>query len=343
MSDGRTKPSFLITIDTEGDNLWAAPETVTTENSRFLPRFQYLCENYGLKPTWLTDFEMADSPSFCDFGRDVLKRKTGEIGMHLHAWNSPPLTGGSMKSQAYLIEYPPEAMAAKVDFMTRLLEQRFECKMASHRAGRWAFNNRYARLLVEQGYVVDCSVTPHVNWAHVRGNRLGGADYTTYPAHPYFMNLDRIDCEGDSPLLEIPVSIVAKPNRLGRLLNSAPRPIRRALRRFSAETTSWLRPNGRNRESMLAILNQAYDERWPCMEFMLHSSELMPGGNPTFKTPVDIESLYADLKVLFSNAAKQYRGQTLREFHDEYSGLIRGQKSFPSRSSKSNAVSIASN
>jgi hypothetical protein len=78
---------------------------------------------------------------------------------------------------------------------------------------------------------------------------------------------------------------------------------------------------------MLAILNHACDERWPCMEFMLHSSELMPGGSPTFKTPADIESLYADLKVLFSNAAKQYRGQTLREFHDEYRGLIRGQTS----------------
>ncbi len=27
------KPAFLLTIDTEGDNLWARPSKITTENS----------------------------------------------------------------------------------------------------------------------------------------------------------------------------------------------------------------------------------------------------------------------------------------------------------------------
>lgn len=40
-----TKPAFLITIDTEGDNLWQNHDRITTENTRFLPRFQALCEN----------------------------------------------------------------------------------------------------------------------------------------------------------------------------------------------------------------------------------------------------------------------------------------------------------
>lgn len=48
--------------------------------------------------------------------------------------------------------------------MTRLLEDSLQVKMRSHRAGRWAFNAFYARLLIEQGYQVDCSVTPRVNW-----------------------------------------------------------------------------------------------------------------------------------------------------------------------------------
>src|SRR5512144_2975448 len=48
-------PSFLITIDTEGDNLWSRPREITTGNARYLPRFQALCEKYGLKPTYLTN------------------------------------------------------------------------------------------------------------------------------------------------------------------------------------------------------------------------------------------------------------------------------------------------
>jgi len=292
-----TKIPFLITIDTEGDNLWTISETVTTQNARYLPRFQDFCEGYGFKPTWLANFEMAECPAFREFGRDVLRRGQGEIGMHLHAWNSPPLTNDGLTGQAYLIEYPENVMKDKISFMTDLLEQRFERKIVSHRAGRWAFDSRYARLLVEHGYRVDCSVTPHVNWAGVLGdpNGSGGTDYTLYPAQPYFMDLDQIDREGNSPLLEIPVSIVS-----------------------TSHITRWLRPNGQNRNSMLAILKLACEERWPCVEFMLHSSELMRGGSPTFRTQQDIETLYSDLEALLGEAAGPFHGQTLGEFNDGY-------------------------
>jgi hypothetical protein len=291
---GNGKPSFLITIDTEGDDLWSIPTEVTTENARYLPRFQSLCERYKLKPTWLTNYEMAECPFFSELGHDVLQRGTGEIGMHLHAWDSPPLTDGP-RGQAYLIEYPQSAMRNKIGFMTSLLEDRFGRKMVSHRSGRWAFNSCYARLLVEHGYLVDCSVTPRVSWANVPGdpNGSGGTDYSLYPSHPYFMDLDRIDREGDSPLLEVPVSIVSESGRL-----------------------QWLRPDGRNLDSMCAILRRARAERWPCVEFAFHSSELMAGGSPTFQTEDSIERLYDDLEALFTAAADGFRADTLSEFYD---------------------------
>ena len=296
MSDARDrKPSFLISIDTEGDDLWSLPKEVTTENARYLPRFQSLCERHGLKPTWLTNYEMAESPVFGEFGRDALQRGAGEIGMHLHAWDSPPLTAGP-SGPAYLIEYPEDVMREKVAFMTGLLEDRFGEKMTSHRAGRWAFDSRYARLLVEHGYRVDCSVTPHVSWAEDLGDPdgAGGTDYTSYPAQPYFLDLERISSEGSSPLLEVPVSIVSE-----------------------GGATEWLRPDGGNRDAMHAILRRAHEEGWPCVLFMLHSSELMPGGSPRFPTEDAIESLYEDLESVFTEAAKHFRGATLREFYDE--------------------------
>ena len=51
---------------------------------------------------------------------------------------------------------------------------------------------------------------------------------------------------------------------------------------------------------MLAILHRAREERWPCVQFALHSSELMPGGSPTFRTEDSIERLYEDLEALFA-------------------------------------------
>ena len=52
--------SFIITIDTEGDNLWDYKKgtPVSTENTKFIPRFQELCEKFGFKPVWLTNYEM---------------------------------------------------------------------------------------------------------------------------------------------------------------------------------------------------------------------------------------------------------------------------------------------
>jgi hypothetical protein len=262
---------------------------------------------------------MAECAFFCEFALDVVQRGAGEIGMHLHAWNSPPIAEGDSAHHSYLVEYPEHVMSDKVKVMTEVLEERFDRKMFSHRAGRWAFDSRYARLLVENGYQVDCSVTPHVSWAGTPGapNGSGGTDYTTYPAHPYFMDLDRIDREGNSSLLEIPVSIVAESNMLHRVVRRMPPSVRRVVYRRSTPRTSWLRPNGQNRGSMLAILDQALHERWLCVEFMLHSSELMAGGSPTFQTRRDVEALYDDLEVLFDKAAERFRGRTLTEFHDE--------------------------
>src|ERR1700675_1374261 len=100
---------FIITIDPEGDDLWSKPREITTRNAQYLPRFQSLCERFGFKPVYLTNYEMATSDAFVEFGRDVLARGTGEIGMHLHAWNSPPLvplTRDDFHYQPYLIEYP---------------------------------------------------------------------------------------------------------------------------------------------------------------------------------------------------------------------------------------------
>jgi len=78
--------------------------------------------------------------------------------------------------------------------------------------------------------------------------------------------------------------------------------------------THWLRPNGRNLSSMRRLLDMASKECWGHVEFMLHSSELMPGGSPRFQTNRHIEQLYDDLESLFSCATAGFTGMTLAEF-----------------------------
>lgn len=316
-------PYFLITIDTEGDNLWSNSTTIKTENAGFIPRFQALSEKYDFKPTYLTNYEMANSEMFQKFGKKLLQEGKGEIGMHLHAWNCPPafsLTDNDDLHKPFLIEYPIEVMKEKISFMTKHLETIFEVKMTSHRAGRWAFNEAYARMLTEAGYLVDSSVTPHFSWKNDMGdpNGLGGCCYLNFPEEPYHLSLEDIRRRsGQNNLFEVPVTVTYLDNFwvswLRSLFKEGSLPARALNRTFTYPV--WLRPNGFNLENMLAILRKVAIKRWACAVFMLHSSELMPGGSPYFPDPNSVEKLYHDLEILFKNASEFFRPSTLTEFY----------------------------
>lgn len=316
-------PAFLITIDTEGDNLWDKPRDITTANARHLDRFQKLCERHQLKPTWLTNWEMANDPVFVELAKDAQRRGACEVGMHLHAWNSPPLTpltDDDFDHQPYLCEYPEPLLREKVKVMTELLGETFG-KPVSHRAGRWAMSPTYARVLVDFGYTVDCSVTPGVSWrgelGHPRGH--GGSDYTAYPDSAYFVDLDDLSRAGNSPLLEVPMTTRTKRTRLLPYLPPAileTRPVKSALSRLTP--IRWLRPRHGNVKSMIALVEEALRERRDYVEFMLHSSEFMPGGSPHYATARDIDALYDDLEALFAALAGRFVGATLAEYRDRF-------------------------
>ncbi|WFQ78891.1 polysaccharide deacetylase family protein [Xenorhabdus sp. SF857] len=310
-------PAFIITIDTEGDDLWQNSGQISTKNTHYLPRFQNLCERFGFKPVWLTNYEMAMNGSYIEFAKDVIARNTGEIGMHLHAWNSPPivpLTDDDMHYKPYLIEYPKDQIKAKVDLMTHLLEDKLQTKMLSHRAGRWAFNEYYAQLLVEYGYHVDCSVTPKVNWNFTKGdpNGNGGTDYSRFPDHAYFMDLQDISKEGHSPLLQVPMSIQYKHSAV---MNFIKQKYDRLRGKQRSPSVNWLRPKGENLAQMKTVVQQTLSNGSDYVEFMLHSSEFMPGGSPTFKSEEQIEQLYQDLEGLFEFLKPLVQGMTLAEYY----------------------------
>ncbi|EMG6082884.1 deacetylase [Proteus mirabilis] len=310
------KPAFIITLDTEGDNLWENEHNITTQNTHFLPRFQQLCERFQFKPVWLTNYEMAIDEAYIEFAQDVIARNTGEIGMHLHAWNSPPivaLTDNDLHYQPYLIEYPKSQMRDKIAFMTDLLENKLQTKMLSHRAGRWAFNETYAQLLIEFGYQVDCSVTPKVDWRFTKGDpaQSGGTDYSNFPSHAYFMDVNDISKAGDSTLLEVPMSIQYKHSPFMNKIKQGYDKLRGKQRSPSVN----LRPKGGNAQQMIEVAQKSLAQGHSHIEFMLHSSEFMPGGSPTFRTEQDIDGLYNDLETLFNFLQDKVQGMTLAEYY----------------------------
>ncbi len=71
-------------------------------------------------------------------------------------------------------------------------------------------NSTYAKVLLDHGYIVDTSVTPHVSWREYLGNPKGngGPDFTTAPELPYFLDENDVCAQGKTRLLEVPMTVM---------------------------------------------------------------------------------------------------------------------------------------
>ncbi|VTP68619.1 Uncharacterised protein [Serratia rubidaea] len=170
--------------------------------------------------------------------------------------------------------------------------------------------------MLEYGYQVDCSVTPRVNWQYSPGNPQGngGTDYRAFPAHAYFIDPQNIARPGQSGLLEVPMSIQYKHSGV---MNAIKQGYDRLRGKRRSPSVHWLRPSGNNLDQMKRVAERSLAEGHDYVEFMLHSSEFMPGGSPTFKNEQDIEALYRDLEQFFSWMHGIAVGKTLAEYYQD--------------------------
>lgn len=305
---------FIITIDTEGDNLWGWREgdKISTNNTKFLSRFQELCNKYNFKPVWLTNYEMMCDDDYVAFIKDVVSKGNGELGMHLHAWNNPPYHYLPIDQDGapYLIEYPVDVMDKKIATLTKLIEEKTGIKPTTHRAGRWAMNDSYFELLCKYGYNVDCSYTPYIDWKSSFGRTKGfvGSNYSKVRNKIYTLSF------GDKKITEMPVTI-KKTHKWFKPQHKGIMTLAKSIYRALMGESIWLRPNGSNLEKMKYIVRS---NKKDYVMFMIHSSEFMPGGSPNFRTEKDIEKLYSDMESLFEYASKNYEGITIADYFNQH-------------------------
>ena len=309
-------PCFIITIDTEGDNMWRQlcskrdRKRITIKNGAYIERFQNLCEKFNFIPTYLVDYEMTQSIPFIEMSKQKLKDKKLEIGMHMHAWTVPPdyelKIAPGYKGNPYVYEYPDSIIRKKVRYLTKTLEDIFEEKITSHRSGRWYFDKEYAGIIKENGYLVDCSVTPGINWRSNEGvtRWSKGPDYKNFPAQDYEMSLHNIKKRGESGLYEVPVSTASLHTK-----------------RFGFSNKVMMRPNGHNLKDLLYIAEEYKILQTNYIEFMLHSSELMPGGSPYFRDKRQIEQLYDEIESFFAILSGKYIGSSLTGYVKKRYGI----------------------
>lgn len=304
------KKYFIITIDTEGDNLWQWKNgmPITTNNTKYLQRFQDLCNKYGFKPVWLSNWEMINDSEFVSFIKRNLKENACELGMHLHAWNTPPYHELPMHDNSgapYLIEYPKNIMEQKIASITAKMKEQFGFVPISHRAGRWAMNDDYFELLYKYGYEIDCSITPGINWKDSVGQTpdFYGVNYQKALKNVHMQN----------ELIEVPVTVEYTHKMFVSVRKSFKENVKAIIYGIKGKNV-WFRPNRENFDELNWLVDKNRNSNAEYLMFMLHSSELMPGENPTFRNSDEIEQLYKNLEVLFTKIQKSYYGITLEQY-----------------------------
>jgi hypothetical protein len=313
-------PSVVLTIDTEPDNQWSRGTTeLTFANTRGLGRFIELCRRIGAPATYLTSYSVARDRESAAVLRQALAGGD-EIGGHLHAWETPPLTPADETAHPYIFEYDPDVRLAKLAAMTRAVEDAFGVQPVSYRAGRWGFDDVEAENLAALGYRYDTSVVPGHDFRASRGLNRPGPSYRHHlvgtPAQPYRLK----------GLLEAPVSVTT----LGRLggsgvgaalartfANRADRGSRAAiklLRESGLCRMVWVRPLRHPRADLVAAALQLVAQGARVINIMTHSSECFPGTAPHTRNEEDLQRLHNDIEAVV--AAVRAAGVTPRTLKD---------------------------
>jgi hypothetical protein len=312
-------PAFIITVDTEPDNQWINESFYKMENVRHIPRFQELCERYDFAPVYLTEYNVARDPFFIEYINKKLQEKKCEIGMHLHPWSTPPfsqITSNDLKNKPYVTEYPELIIEKKVQSLVNLLRTNFNTEIVSHRAGRWAINTEYIRIIKRYGIAIDCSIVPyHKMPPSSKYSQSGIVDYSDCKNGMYEMDNNDFKKNGNSEFFEVPVTAF-DPYASFRSIAST---ISTRISEHFFHPIK-LRPEQGNLQDLIKTVAIALKKKLPFVQFMIHSSELMPHCSLAFPDAKSIEGLYRDLNKLFSYISPYFKGMTLKEYVAQYKG-----------------------
>ena len=282
----KTAPQLVVSIDVEEDS-WgefrSSPHTVS--NVRHLLEFQKLCENYGVKPTYLITYPIATNEESSQIIKELFLGGQCEIGAHLHPWCTPPCRGLSSERNSMLCNIPVEQQRTKLVALTDAITALLGVSPSSFRAGRWAIGPELAPYLEESGYLVDSSICPVTDWSWCQG-----------PDFSHLLRKDRwpsistpLGCAKKCNVCEIPPTIgflQRNEAQIGALYRFSRKPVLRKLRligildRLRLINRVWLSPETSTGRQMVGLSQSVLENGDLILNMSFHSLSLDPGCGP---------------------------------------------------------------
>ena len=285
----RHQPQMLITVDTVECFDWSDVTSATHHLSAIedFYAFQSLCNKWGVRPLYLLTHPLLCDDETATYMRSLKDDGMADFGIHLHAWNTPPLADHTMPSESYQMNLPRALYRDKLRSLSQAFFKVFGEEPIAHRAGRYGVDASSLRLLTESGIRFDFSPCPGFDFRND-----DGPDFRRARRHPY-------DVETTHGTLHVtPLST----NRVVTHTSSfVPETANLALVNVSRTLLkpARLSPEGLSLKEMKALTRSLSKSETPHLTFTLHSSSLTIGGSPYSQTREDRDDVLQKCRDFF--------------------------------------------
>jgi hypothetical protein len=298
-SDPGQRAKLIVVIDTEEEFDWSlafSRENISVRSLQSIVKVQAIFDDYGITPVYVVDYPVAFQPAGYRPLQEIYWSGRCIIGAHLHPWVNPPFEEPVSHVNSFPGNLPPALEAEKLRILGEVIGERFGFSPTIYKAGRYGIGPRTAGILEDQGYEVDVSVCPRMDYS-----AQGGPNFTAFSAWPYWFGQNR-------RLLEIPLSVgfVGGLRLWGNFLQrltSSPLMNRRHLGgilfRFGLHNRAWLSPEGYTLGENIALLRTLYREGVRIFSFAFHSPSVEPGNTPYVASQLDLERFLSQCRSFF--------------------------------------------
>jgi hypothetical protein len=252
----------VLTMDVEEQFDWEAPGTSTKCIPSIGPivTFQERARELGVRPLYFLSYLMLQDVAVAQQFREWEERGWCDLGIHLHAWTTPPLLEEVDEYASYQCNLPDYLEYEKFRSLVAVFCERIGHPPLYHRAGKYGIGRATLSILNEWGVRTDCSPSASFDFTDRHG-----PDFGDLPSTPLLI--------GDTaPLLCLPVSgtrFLRGPD-IFPAVGRAP-----FLRRLTSPAR--LSPEDNSLRRLKRMVNRLASGETDDLVIALHSTSLVPG------------------------------------------------------------------
>jgi hypothetical protein len=186
----RAPPALVTVVDTEEAFDWAAPLVPTSrsvDHMAAIHRVQEIFHAQGVVPCYLVSYPIVSQEAGFRPLAPYVEAGRAMIGAHLNPWVTPPHAEAVSPANSYPGNLPRALEAAKLAALAAQIERAFGIRPTLYKAGRHGKGPNTEAVLEAQGFEVDLSPAPPMDY---RGD--GGPDYRRDSPRPFWFGRRRL-------------------------------------------------------------------------------------------------------------------------------------------------------